>query len=58
MLREVIERTQKAHSKLDIVALIEPENAGSIRLFEKLGFVREGYAKSIDSYVYTIPGTT
>lgn len=42
---------------IDLVALIERENAASIRLFEKLGFQQECYAESIHSLVYVLPGT-
>ena len=41
---------------MDIVALIEKENKGSIALFKKLGFIEECYAESIQSYVFTIYG--
>ncbi|MBO7253037.1 MAG: GNAT family N-acetyltransferase [Oscillospiraceae bacterium] len=42
------------YPKREIVALIDPENAASIALFEALGFVRECYAESIRSCVYVI----
>ena len=54
LLRAVVEAVQVRHPKLDIVALIDKENVPSIALFEKLGFYRECYAKSIASYVYVI----
>ena len=54
ILGAVIPMLQKAHPGLDIVALIDGENAPSIALFEKLGFLRECYAESIASYVYVI----
>lgn len=56
MLRAVVAAVQQRHSALDIVALIDKENAPSIALFEKLGFYRECYAQSIGSYVYVIDG--
>lgn len=56
LLQAVIGAVQERHPKLDIVALIDKENAPSIALFEKLGFYRECYAESIASYVYVIDG--
>lgn len=56
ILQAVISAVQFHYPELDIVALIDPENLGSIRLFEGLGFYRECYAASINSYVYTIDG--
>lgn len=56
MLRSVIEEIRSAYPALDIVGLIDPNNTASIRLFEKLGFILECYAKSIDSCVYTLAG--
>lgn len=56
IMRAVINAVQKYHPMLDIVALIDPENAASIRLFERLGFYRECYAESIRSFVYVIDG--
>ena len=56
ILSAVVSAIQDKHPQLDIVALIDPENTGSIRLFEGLGFYRECYAASMDSYVYTIDG--
>ena len=41
----------------EIVALIERDNAPSIALFRKLGFMEECWAESIRSYVYTLYGT-
>lgn len=57
ILGAVIAAVQERHPRLDIVALIDPENERSIRLFESLGFYRECYAESICSYVYVIDGT-
>lgn len=54
ILMAMIAAIQNRHPQLDIVALIDPENEGSIRLFESLGFYRECYAESIRSYVYVI----
>lgn len=48
---------QKQEPSLNIVALIEKENAGSIALFRKLHFVEECYAESIHSFVYVFYGT-
>lgn len=56
MLTEVIKQVRWKYPTLDIVALIEPENAASIGLFEKLGFEKECYAESISSYVYVLSG--
>lgn len=57
ILNGVIAAIQNQHPHLDIVALIDPANEKSIRLFEILGFCRECYAESICSYVYVIDGT-
>lgn len=56
MLREVVKAVQEQHPGLDIVALIDKENAPSVALFEKLGFYRECYAEKIQSLVYVIDG--
>lgn len=53
LLTAVIPPIRQKYPSFDIVGLIHPENASSIRLFEKLGFQRECYAKALDSYVYT-----
>lgn len=54
ILSAVTMAVREAYPELDIVALIDRENAPSIALFEKLGFLRECYAESIASYVYVI----
>lgn len=56
MLQAVVRSVQKEYPELDIVALIDRENGASVALFEKLGFYRECYAESIQSYVYVIDG--
>lgn len=56
ILSAVIHRVQVRHPALDLVALIDKENAPSIALFDKLGFYRECYAESIASYVYVLDG--
>ena len=56
LLKEVVSQIQNHYSSTDIVALIEKENAKSISLFKKLGFIEECYADSIQSYVFTIYG--
>ena len=56
VLEEVIHQIKEKYPTMDIVGLIEKENAKSIGLFEKLGFVQECYAESISSYVYVIYG--
>ena len=56
VLRAVTADAREKFPKLDIVALIDPENGASIALFEKLGFVRECYAEKMDSYVYVMYG--
>jgi len=56
MLEAVVKAVQNRHSALDIVALIHPQNCASVALFESLGFYRECYARSVDSYVYVIDG--
>lgn len=56
LLQSVIAKLQQPFPAVDIVALIEKENTGSIALFQKLGFVEECYAESVGSYVYVIYG--
>ena len=56
ILSSVVAAVRQRHPGLDIVALIDKENAPSIALFEKLGFYRECYAEKIASYVYVIDG--
>lgn len=56
ILKAVIEAVQRTYPDLDIVALIDKENAPSIALFESLGFCQECYAVKIQSYVYVIYG--
>ena len=56
MLAAVVAAVQGRFPTMDIVALIDRDNAASIRLFEKLGFAQECYAESIASYVYVIAG--
>lgn len=56
VLGEVTARIRASHPGMDIVALIDPRNERSIRLFERLGFEKECYAESIDSLVYAIAG--
>lgn len=58
ILAAVIAAVQERDSKLDIVALIDRDNAPSIALFESLGFAQECYAEKIASYVYVIYGKT
>ncbi len=55
ILKALIDQMRVAHPGLDIVALIHPENAKSIRLFESLGFHLDLYAESIESLVYVLP---
>ena len=57
ILSAVVDAVRKNYPALDIVALIDPENAASIALFEKLGFERECYAEKIQSFVYVISGS-
>lgn len=52
VLDAFIAALQKKYPTVDVVALIERENVGSIALFRKLGFVEECYADSIQSYVF------
>ena len=56
MLREVTRQLQEHYPAVDIVALIEKENTKSISLFQKLNFIEECYAESIQSYVYVVYG--
>ena len=57
ILTGVVEAIQKQYPQLDIVALIHPDNRASIRLFERLGFIKECYAPAIESCVYVIYGS-
>lgn len=54
LLKEVTAQLRHSAPTMDIVALIEKENLPSLALFQKLGFVEECYAESIQSYVYVI----
>lgn len=54
LLEAVVKNARHGHPQLDLVALIDPRNAASIALFEKLGFCRECYAETIDSLVYVL----
>lgn len=54
ILAAVISAVRETYPQLEIVALIDKENAPSIALFEGLGFYRECYAERIQSYVYVI----
>jgi len=54
ILSAVLPAIQEKYPALETVALIDPENTASIRLFEKLGFVRDCYAESIRSLVYIL----
>ena len=56
LLQDVISCLRQRYPSVDIVALIDKENARSIALFKKLGFVEECYAESIQSYVFTFNG--
>ena len=56
ILSAVVSAVQQKYPELEIVALIEKDNAPSIALFESLGFQRECYAEKIQSYVYVIYG--
>ena len=58
LLKEVIAQLQDHYPSVDIVALIEKDNANSISLFKKLNFIEECYADSIQSYVFPIYGKT
>lgn len=56
LLCALVAQLRAQYPTVDIVALIERENTGSIALFQKLGFVEECYAESIGSYIYTLYG--
>ncbi len=58
LLKEVVSRIQNHDPSADIVALIDKDNLKSISLFQKLHFIEECYADSIQSYVFTIFGKT
>lgn len=57
LLKAATAALRKREPAMDIVALIDKENKGSIALFRKLQFVEECYAESIHSYVYVLYGT-
>ena len=57
-MSEVIAELQDHYPSVDMVALIEKDNANSISLFKKLSFIEECYAEPIQSYVFTIYGKT
>lgn len=52
ILQAVATRLQEAYPKVELVALIEKENEKSLALFQKLGFINEGYAEVIASFVF------
>lgn len=54
ILQEVITAIRHKYPNIDIVALIDPKNEPSLRLFQKLGFQEECYAASIASCVYVL----
>lgn len=56
ILEAVIARIREQEPAMDLVALIEKENTGSLALFQKLNFIEECYAESVQSYVYVIYG--
>lgn len=56
LLKEVTAQLQSSYPSVDIVALIEKDNSKSIALFQKLNFVKECYADTIQSYVFTLYG--
>ena len=58
LLKEVVKQIQIRYPSVDIVALVEKENQQSIALFQKLNFIEECYAESIQSYVFVIYGKT
>lgn len=58
VLNEVVLQMQNRYPAVDVVALIEKENEGSIALFKKLGFIEECYADSIQSYIFVKQGRT
>lgn len=57
LLEAAVAALQEQEPSMDIVALIEKENVGSIALFRKLHFAEECYAESIHSFVYVLYGT-
>lgn len=54
VLREFTAQLLNRYPSVNLVALIEKDNAASISLFKKLNFVEECYAESIQSYVFTL----
>lgn len=56
LLKEVTTQLQTSYPSVDIVALIEKDNAKSIALFQKLNFTEECYADTIQSYVFILYG--
>lgn len=56
VLGQVVSRLRQTYAGVELVALIDKDNKASLGLFEKLGFVRECYAESIESFVFTLEG--
>ena len=56
ILSAIVTQLHLHYPTIDIVALIEKENIKSISLFQKLGFIEEYYADSIESYVFVKAG--
>lgn len=56
LLHQMVAQLQKRYPDVDVVALVDRDNAGSIALFQKLNFVRECYVGSVRSYVFVIYG--
>lgn len=56
LVQAVVAQLRAYAPGVDLVALIDRDNAASLALFKKLGFAEESYAPSIHSCVYAICG--
>lgn len=53
LLSALIERLHAAYPTCEIVCCVEPENAASIALLQKLGFGHERYMEKLDSLIFS-----
>lgn len=53
LLSALLEHLHTACPNCEIVCCVEPENAASIALLQKLGFGSEGYAEKLDSLIFS-----
>lgn len=53
LLSALIDCLHAAYPACEFVCCVEPENAASIALLQKLGFGSEGYAEKLDSLIFS-----